>query len=80
MELSEILEQINDIFITTLKNTQIELTDETTAKDIAEWDSLTNIILISEIERSFNIQFRLSEVLKLKNIGELCVRIQNKLE
>ena len=49
------------------------------AKDVEEWDSLTNISLIAEIEKYFSIKLKLREILKLKNVGDLCDCIEKKL-
>ncbi|NJN28653.1 MAG: acyl carrier protein [Cyclobacteriaceae bacterium] len=78
MKTEQILERLNEIFIDTLENDDIELTPETTAKDIPEWDSLSNVALLVAIEKKFKIQFNLSDVLKLKNVGELALNIQEK--
>ena len=79
MELSKILEETNEIFKLILKNPNICLTNETTANDVDEWDSLNNIRLIAEVEQHFNVKFKLREIMKLKNVGELCSGVQKKL-
>lgn len=79
MELSQILEETNEIFIKVLNNPNIKLTTDTTASDIDEWDSLNNIKLIADVEQHFNVKFKLREILKLKNVGELCEGVQKKI-
>lgn len=79
MELNQILEEVNSIFCRVLNNTNIVLTEISTAQDVDEWDSLNNIRLITEVEQHFNVKFKLREILKLKNVGELCLSVQKKL-
>lgn len=79
METKELLEKLNFIFKKTLKKNSIMLTTETTAHDVEGWDSLTNMLLISEIEKSFQIRFTFREIVKMKNIGDLCHAILSKL-
>lgn len=43
METEEILHELDTIFRDILKNENITLTPETTAKDVDGWDSLTNM-------------------------------------
>lgn len=43
MENSEILKQVNEIFIDVLDNKDIVLVRETTANDVEDWDSLTHV-------------------------------------
>jgi len=42
------------------------------------WDSLTNMRLITAIEKHYNIRFGLREILKFKHVGDLCASIQAK--
>ena len=79
METKELLEKLNFIFEKTLKKNGIMLTTETTAHDVEGWDSHTNMLLISEIEKSFQIRFTFREIVKMKNIGDLCHAILSKL-
>lgn len=79
MERTELLEILNVIFVRVLKTDTIILNDNTTANDIDGWDSLTNMMLIGEIEKSFNLRFTFREILKFRNIGDLCDAIQRKM-
>jgi acyl carrier protein len=79
MEKSEILKTVNAIFIDTLDDENIVLTDETTANDIDEWDSLNHIQLVVAIERHFKIRFASNEILAWNNVGEMVNSIALKL-
>ena len=78
METEEILHELDTIFRDILKNENITLTPETTAKDVDGWDSLTNMRLITAIEKHYNSRFGLREILKFKHVGDLCASIQAK--
>ena len=78
MEKIEVLEKMQEIYRDVLDNEEIVLTPETTAEDIEEWDSLTNIQLIVAIEKAFNIRFTSAEILSWKNVGEALETIINK--
>lgn len=78
MEIDDTLKELDTIFREILKNNTITLTKETTAKDVDGWDSLTNMRLITAIEKHYNIRFGLREILKFKNVGDLCASIQTK--
>ena len=47
------------------------------AKDIRNWDSLTNIKLIITIEKEFNIKYEPHEIVIKKNVGELIKKIKD---
>ena len=79
MNFEKVINEVNEIFIDVLDNDDIELKSETTADDIEDWDSLTHIELIVEIEKHFNIKFTLVEVQGFKNVGEMCEAIVKKV-
>ena len=78
METKELLETLNGIFRKVLKRDDITLTESTTAHDVEGWDSLTNMVLLTEIEKKFGVRFTFREIVKLKNVGDLCQTILNK--
>lgn len=78
METKELLEILNGIFRKVLKRDNITLTESTTAHDVEGWDSLANMVLLTEIEKKFGVRFTFREIVKLKNVGDLCQTILNK--
>lgn len=79
MDTKEILKQVEVIFKDVLDNGDIVLTEHTTANDIEEWDSLSHIQLIVEIEKHFKVKFSSTEILSWQNVGEMLLAIQSKL-
>ena len=79
MERIEIMSQVETIFRTVLNNESIVLTDDTTAEDVPGWDSLTHVVLISEIEKHFGIRFAIREMLSWKTVGKMIDCIQKKI-
>ena len=71
MNRSEIMAKVTEIARDVFDSSDVVLTDFTTAADVAEWDSLSHLSLISDIEDAFNITFTLSEITGSKNVGEL---------
>lgn len=57
----------------------LRVTGETTASDVAGWDSLTHITLISAVEDYFSVRFAMKDLVKLKNVGELIDLIEKTL-
>ena len=71
---------MNEIFIDVLDLDEVELTEETSANDIEEWDSLSNIQLIVAIEKAFGIKFTSLEIMKWRNVGEMVNSMEEKLK
>ncbi|OYU85077.1 MAG: acyl carrier protein [Flavobacterium sp. BFFFF2] len=78
MERSEILSKINEVFVDVLDNEELVITEETTAADVEEWDSLTHIQLVVGIEKKFGIRFTSAEIQKWNNVGEMMDSIVEK--
>lgn len=71
MERSAVWERASEICRDVFNNRDLTITEGTTAADIAEWDSLTHLSLIDELERQFHVTFTLDEVSESKDLGEL---------
>lgn len=79
MSREEILRRVNEIFWDVFDDESIEVTEETTAEDIEDWDSLTHITLISEVEDEFGFTFAMKDVLGMKNVGEMLDIIEEQM-
>jgi acyl carrier protein len=66
------------IFRSTLNIPDLEITEELSADHIPAWDSLSHLILITEVEGFFNVKFRLKELISMKNVGDMIVLIEEK--
>jgi len=73
-----ILEQVQTLFRDVFDDETLIITPLTSAKDIEDWDSLTHIQLVTRIEKHFKIRFTVSEVTKLKVVGDLITLIETK--
>lgn len=71
-------EKLQEIFRDIFDDEELVITEEMTAADIEDWDSLAQINLIIAIEKEFEVKFNLEEVSKLKNIGEMLEMIKIK--
>lgn len=71
-------EKLQEIFRDIFDNEELVITEEMTAADIEDWDSLAQINLIIAIEKEFGVKFNLEEISKLKNIGEILEIIKIK--
>jgi acyl carrier protein len=79
MEKSDIMKKIREILISILKHSNFEISNELSAKNVEGWDSLTHMIIITEIEKAFNLKFKLKELNRLQNIGSLVELVNEKL-
>ncbi len=66
-----LLERLNEVFRSVFDDPDLTVSSATTAKDVPGWDSIVHITLVIEIERTFNVKFQMSEIEKLRNVGDL---------
>jgi len=78
MERKDILAQVQDVFREELEVDDLVLTDETTADNVEEWDSLSHVQLVVALEKSFGIKFTSREILSWDNVGDLIDCIEKK--
>lgn len=78
MQPTDIYPRLNEIFRDTFDDESIELTPNTTAHDIKDWDSVNHINLIVAIEQEFGIKLKTAELESLKDVGEMVRLISAK--
>ena len=79
MERNEILAKLTPIFRTAFNDDTIELDEDMTTDDFDNWDSVTQMIIFSMIEKEFGIVFKLREVGMLDSVEAFVDGIEEKL-
>ncbi len=78
MESNKIVDKLTQVFHKTFDNADLELTDDMTAGDVDNWDSLTHMVLIGDVEKEFGITFKLKELNKMNTVGHLIDMVATK--
>jgi acyl carrier protein len=71
MNREEVANKLTNIFRKIFNNDTLILTNELTANDVEQWDSLSHMLLITEIENAFSIKFKLKDLNKMRNVGDM---------
>jgi len=79
MDHSDITEKLTTIFRTVFNDDTIVLRNDLTANDVGNWDSLTHMMMIGEVEKTFSIKFKLKELGKMDNLKSLIDLVELKL-
>ena len=79
MTREEVYVKLNEVFRDVFDDEEIVVSDETTADDIEDWDSLEHINLIVAVEDKFSVKFNMGEVKKFKNVGEMVDIIMSRI-
>ena len=80
MNRDQIFEKLTAVFQDIFDDEDISISENTTAADIEDWDSLTHIMLLSAVEDEFSVKFDMKAVLGLKNVGEMVDLIEELLK
>ena len=67
-----VLAELTPIFRQLFEDDQLVITAQTTANDVAGWDSLTHMHLIVAVEDRYKMKFKLADIVKFRNVGDLC--------
>ena len=69
--MNEIYNRLNAVFREVFDDESITVSENTTAADIEDWDSLTHIQLIAAVEDEVGVKFTMKQVSSMKNVGEM---------
>lgn len=76
----EIYERLTTVFRDFFDDDTIEISDNTTAEDIDEWDSYEHVNLIISVEEEFGIKIPMNKVSDMQNVGEMVSIIMEQLD
>jgi len=72
------METIKEIIARILSIEEAEIKDQTARDKTESWDSFNHLLLVSEIEKEFNIKFTIKEVEETKTFKELESLVNSK--
>ena len=75
---AEIYAGLTELFREVFSDDTLVLTPQTSADQIAGWDSVKMVTIILGVEQRFDIRLRSREVDKLKNVGDLAALVESK--
>ena len=47
------------------------INDETSPENVENWDSFNGLVLVTELEKEFNVKFSVEEIMSVKNVGDI---------
>jgi acyl carrier protein len=71
MDFETVLQQVTALAREQFSADRLEIDENTSASDIAAWNSLNHVMLVASIEKSFGIKFDLLQMIEMKTIGDL---------
>ncbi len=75
----EVMDRLANVIRTHFDLPELRVTRETTADQVAGWDSIAHAVLLMDIEMEFDFQFSPEDVLDLDKVGDLLDVILRKV-
>jgi acyl carrier protein len=72
------MNRLKDIFASVLGIGPETITPGTSPENTPSWDSLNAIVLITEIEKAFDVKFSYDEAMGVRNFGEVVALVKSK--
>lgn len=72
------MSKLTKIFSSVLNIDEAKVTPELSPQNAGSWDSLNAIILITEIEKAFDIRFNYDEAMDVKNFADVARLVKSK--
>ncbi|KAA2233444.1 acyl carrier protein [Salinarimonas soli] len=72
-------ETVHEVFRTVFNDDDIVLSDDYSAADRSDWDSIAHLNLMFALEQSLGVTFSGNEFMSLSNVGELRQLLRAKL-
>lgn len=80
MEEGEIREKVKKAFLTTFSNLREEdFRFDMPGEDIEEWDSLSHMSLVSELESEFGVSMEIDEISEMDSVSNVVKVLKKKL-
>ncbi len=65
------MDKLNSILSKILEIKIEKITDDTSPENVETWDSFNGLMLVSELERSFDVKFTMDEVISVECVGDI---------
>jgi len=79
MSRDDVYAALTDVMRDVFDDDDIVVGPDTTARDIAGWDSQAHVTLIVAAEQRFGVRFRTAEFESLRNVGDFVALIESRL-
>lgn len=78
--MEELLTKVQGAFNVAFDIDPQTITIDTSPADVPAWDSMGHVTLASSLERAFELNFDVDELMGMENVREICRIVQSKLD
>lgn len=66
------METLKELVSRVLEIDKSEINDNSSPENIKSWDSFKGLLMISELEKNFNVKFTVREVMEVVKFSDIC--------
>ena len=71
-----ITEKVKQIIAESIEVDIIKINDDTAIGDFPKWDSMNQLIIITSLEKEFDIKFDPEDIMELEDVGDMIEAIE----
>lgn len=64
-------QRIAEVFNAVFQLPPEQLSDSLTPQDVAGWDSLGHVRLVTQLQEQFGVEFEVDEIMRMETVGEI---------
>ncbi len=65
------MEKLKEVLAKVLEINEDTITEDTSPDNVENWDSFNGLMLVSELEDSFDVKFTMDEIVSVKSVGDI---------
>jgi acyl carrier protein len=72
----KIKERVIEIIAKAIELDSIKIDEDTAIGDFPSWDSMSQLVIISSIEKEFDVKFDPEDIMDLEDVGDMILAIE----
>ena len=65
------MSKLYDLLARVLNEQVGDISDESSPDTLTNWDSFNGLVLVDELEKTFQVQFTMTEIMDVKNVRDI---------
>ena len=72
------MKRLKEIVANILELRPEEINDDTSPDNTQTWDSLNGLMMVTELEKNFNVKFTMDEIISVKRFADIKTSLKNR--
>ena len=72
------MKRLKEIVANVLELSPEDINDDTSPDNTQNWDSLNGLMIVTELEKNFNVKFTIDEIVSVKSFADIKASLKNR--